>query len=188
MAISDYPSCEFLHECFVYDDGVLIWKDRPRSHFNSDSGWRQTKTKFSGKIAGCIDNRGGQGSPRIKIGLTLNGKMVLFYRYALIWIMFGNEIPEGFEVDHKDTNPANDRIENLRLAKRAQNIANTGLRRNNTSGYKGVSWYDNKWHAEAWKNGVKCFNQSFDSKEEAAVAYIEKAKEIYGEFYHEIIK
>ena len=49
--------------------------------------------------------------------------------------------------DHIDRNPLNNRKSNLRDVSPGDNCRNTNLQRNNTSGYKGVSWYknSNKW-------------------------------------------
>jgi hypothetical protein len=56
--------------------------------------------------------------------------------------------------------------------------------KNNTSGYKGVSWNS---HAKAWAaritvRGRRVFLGSFDDPVEAAKAYNEAALEYHGEF------
>lgn len=52
-------------------------------------------------------------------------------------------------VDHADGNGLNNRRQNLRPATVSQNMQNTRLRANNTSGVKGVSWSpaDKRWYA-----------------------------------------
>jgi hypothetical protein len=44
------------------------------------------------------------------------------------------------DVDHADHDVLNAQISNLRLADKSQNGANAKLAKNNTSGFKGVSW------------------------------------------------
>ena len=83
-------------------------------------------------------------------------------------------------VDHKDRNKNNNKIENLREANKSLNEANTGIRKNNTSGYKGVSFYKriNKYRAY-----LKCKHIGlFDTAEEAAKAYNDAALKAYGEY------
>ena len=52
------------------------------------------------------------------------------------------------------------------------NQINRGLQRQNTSGYKGVSWRkdSNKWRAQLWVNGKSYNIGCFDTKEEAIEA------------------
>jgi hypothetical protein len=92
-------------------------------------------------------------------------------------------IPEGHEIDHKDRNPLNNRMSNLRYATSSQNKANKtcGL---NTSGFKGVCWDKarHKWVARISRHRKHYHIGRFDSIKEAALAYNEKAVELFGEF------
>lgn len=86
--------------------------------------------------------------------------------------------------DHINRNPLDNRKSNLRKADSSQNNMNRGTRSNNTSGYKGVS-YDvsrNKWQSMIACRGERYHIGRFPTKEEAARAYDEKAKELFGEF------
>lgn len=51
------PDRAYLQECFTYDPltGTLFWKDRPRSHFNSDRAWISSVSQNHGRIAGCCN-------------------------------------------------------------------------------------------------------------------------------------
>lgn len=57
-------------------------------------------------------------------------------------------------VDHRDRDKLNNQRSNLRLATDGQNRQNQGLRSDNTSGYRGVSWdkRNGKWRASAMLN------------------------------------
>ena len=49
--------------------------------------------------------------------------------------------PRNREIDHIDGNRLNNQRNNLRLATSSQNKANRCPRKDNRSGYKGVSWH-----------------------------------------------
>lgn len=87
-------------------------------------------------------------------------------------------------VDHVDHNGLNNRRENLRLATRAQNSANQGIRSNNTSGMKGVSKdkRSGKWYAYITANRKLMHLGTFHSKTEAAIAYNTAALQHFGEY------
>lgn len=90
----------------------------------------------------------------------------------------------GQIVDHINGNGLDNRRSNLRFASRSQNKANTSKYKNNTSGYKGVI-YDkdrNCWRAQISINGkCKKLTRHRDIID-AAKAYDDKAKEVFGEY------
>jgi hypothetical protein len=93
-------------------------------------------------------------------------------------------VPSSTEVDHANGNGVDNRKDNLRLGTHAQNLRNTGLRTNNTSGYKGVH-YDSargKWKAEICVRGKGHHLGRFPTAEEAARAYDAAARAHSGEF------
>lgn len=57
--------------------------------------------------------------------------------------------PKGYEIDHINHNPLDNRKSNLRICTHQQNQFNQGLQKNNTSGVSGVSYYSprNKYRA-----------------------------------------
>jgi hypothetical protein len=92
--------------------------------------------------------------------------------------------PPGMDTDHKDLNTLNNQKYNLRICTRKQNQGNIGLRKDNTSGYKGVTWNKatNKWlayiyHEKKFKN-LGNFSDILD----AAQAYDKAAIFYYEEF------
>ena len=92
--------------------------------------------------------------------------------------------PKGYEYDHINRNPADDRRINLRLATRRENIANKIKSKGKTSKYKGVFWSKNK---KSWVSTLTYEGKSFrlccsSSEEECAKAYDKKSLELYGEF------
>lgn len=90
----------------------------------------------------------------------------------------------GKQIDHKNTDRLDNQRNNLRPCNQSQNNANSRLRSDNTSGYKGVSWHKDarKWHAYITFNKQREYFGFFTSKEEAAAAYNQAAMKYYGEF------
>jgi transposase-like protein len=94
--------------------------------------------------------------------------------------------PRWFEVDHKNGMGLNNRSSNLRCATKAQNGANRGPNRNNTSGYKGVTRSRSKdlppWKAQIQVNGVHYQLGYHETPQDAVRAYDEAARKHFGEF------
>jgi hypothetical protein len=111
--------------------------------------------------------------------LGKNSSRILLHRLLL-------NAPDNLEVDHIDGNRLNNQKSNLRLANSSQNKCNRGARKDNTSGYKGVSWHKqrNKWTARIKSLTIYKHLGLFDSKEDAAKAYNQAAIIYQGEFAH----
>lgn len=94
------------------------------------------------------------------------------------------------EVDHKDNNGLNNQRENLRISTRAEQLANTRLRIDNTSSRKGVHWdsKNQKWAASITVSGKCKFLGRFSSLDEAALAHDNAAHKYFGEFYRVSVK
>ena len=104
---------------FISNKGrVKCYESLPQIVLDKD-GYRTFQCKISGKQ--CIR--------RI-------GRLV-----AILFIPNPNNYPE---VDHIDRNKANDDMTNLRWVTRQINVINRGIQSNNTSGYAGVSFIDDK--------------------------------------------
>jgi hypothetical protein len=88
------------------------------------------------------------------------------------------------EVDHIDGNSLNNNPLNLRETNRFQNSYNSKLRKNNTSGHKGICWYasKSKWVVRIRKNGKNHFLGLFANKEDAIKTSIEARKKLHGTF------
>lgn len=116
-------------------------------------------------------------------GTSIGGKYVKMHRLIL------GLHPGDPEVDHRDGDGLNNRRENLRLATKSQNGANSlGKLTIRKSKYKGVSWdkeprrkTGGHWRAQIRVNG-KAIVRLAESEFEAARLYNELALEHYGEF------
>lgn len=87
-------------------------------------------------------------------------------------------------VDHINGDKTDNRKSNLRVCSNSENLRNRGAQRNNTSGFKGVTFHKaaNKWTASITANGSNNYLGLFKTPEEAHSAYCEAARAMHGEF------
>ena len=92
--------------------------------------------------------------------------------------------PDDMQVDHRSGDGLDCRRANMRWATRAQNNHNQRISRNNTSGFKGVSWDDDrqKWMAGIVVGGKRIHLGRFVTPEAAHAAYCEASEIYHGEF------
>jgi len=92
-----------MQELFTYDaeNGRLFWKVSRGS---------AAKT---GSVAGWLHDEGYR---------CLEVNLVKYKEHRVIWTMVNGPIPSGLEVNHKDENKSNNRIENLELVTPEQNV------------------------------------------------------------------
>lgn len=126
-----------------------------------------------------IGSRAGSRKPNGYWQIGLYGKVHNLSR--VIWLHVYGEWPNG-EVDHRDTNPSNHRIENLRVATRKQNEFNKPGR--NSTGFKGVSFdgRTGRFKASIRLNGRSTHLGCFASAALAGAAYAKAAAAQHGEF------
>lgn len=159
---------------------VLLTQEKMKSviRYNPDTGifiWLVGNNKRkAGDIAGGIGAAG-----YWMIGVS--GKR--YYAHMLAWLYMTGEFPT-VGIDHKDRCKTNNKWDNLRLATKAQNSANTEIMSTNKSGYKGVSWHRDlyKWQVHIRINGKSKYLGVYTSKEEAAQVYRNAAIREHGEF------
>lgn len=109
-----------------------------------------------------------------------NGKRSCLMLHSYI---FGR-IPKGLYLDHINRNTLDNRKKNLRLATPQQNKYNQKCRKDNTTGYKGVSvqTHCKKYIVRIVHNGKRHSLGTYSDPVEAARVYDKKAIELYGEF------
>lgn len=86
--------------------------------------------------------------------------------------------------DHINGDGLDNRRNNLRKCTNQQNGFNSKISKNNTSGYKGVTWHkqDELWQARIQKNGKDISLGTYRNKLDAARAYDKGAIKYFGEF------
>jgi len=157
-------SAEYVRSIFNYDPvtGKVTWKIT------------LSKRAVAGKPAGYLDDQG-----RIKVGI--NDRCYMMHR--IIWLWMTGSWPK-YEIDHKDEIKSNNKWKNLRAATPSENHRNRGPQKNNTSGYKGVTYVPKRkrWIAGIKLNGYRHNLGSFTSAEEAYAAYCKAAIRLHGKF------
>lgn len=103
--------------------------------------------------------------------------------HRLAWFYVYGEWP-SLHIDHINGVHDDNRIVNLRQATVSQNLANQGICKTNTSGFKGVHFHK---QTGKWRARMSVMNRSvhvglFSTPEEAHTAYIAAAKAVWGEF------
>jgi hypothetical protein len=94
------------------------------------------------------------------------------------------DVVAGEQVDHINGNSLDNRRCNLRVATQSQNNKNASKRKDNTSGFKGVSYHKKckQWVAYINCDGKRTYLGLFASKETAAKAYNNKAIDLHKEY------
>lgn len=117
------------------------------------------------------------------LGPNPNKKGKYLQRGVYMHCLIANS-PNGTDTDHKDGDRLNNKRSNLRICTHRENNSNQKLRKNNTTGYKGVHWYSarNKWQASICVNYKPIHLGYFKSVVEAASAYNKAALKYFGEF------
>ena len=148
---------ELLNDLFEYRNGELIRKV---------SGRGGTKSRV-GDSVGCLHPNG-------RVQVMIEGKS--YKRSRLIWIWHHGDIPAGVCVDHIDNAglKSDDRIENLRLATKAQNAYNRKA--------KGCTLHQGKWKAQIQHQGKKIHLGMFNCQTAAHFEYLRAKKKYAGEF------
>ncbi|CCI88519.1 H-N-H-endonuclease F-TflVI [Yersinia phage phiR2-01] len=146
------------------DTGDLIWRSR-----NPDSGG--FNKKFAGKPAGSISKSNGYKR------VIIFGTEYKIHRLVYLW--HTGTMPE--EIDHKDLDRANSRIENLRPSNSTLNNANKSIRKDNSSGHKNIRQRNGKWQVQIFKEG-KSYSGTRSTIEEAIEFRDQLSKELFGEF------
>lgn len=139
-------------------------------NYDPDTGrltWRISGHSVSiGQEAGKADGKNGR---RVRIN---------YYRYKvaiIIWVWMTGHWPIGKPdevVDHRDTNPYNNRWKNLRLISQLKNSRNRYTNLNNTTGFTGVDMdkRTGKYRAHITVNMQKIYLGTFLSARDAAEA------------------
>ncbi len=156
----DRPSVKSIRKYFKYSPttGILRWRiDKLPAR--------------AGDVAGTLGKRG---------YLTVGFNRSRHYVHRLIFIYMTGSVPEY--VDHKNRNKTDNRWKNLRKTTKSKNGAN--MVRPNKHGFKGIYYSKNmcRFVACIKINYKKISLGTYDTAEEAHMAYRKAAKKYYGQY------
>lgn len=153
---------KYLRNLFEYSqDGSLFWK----------------------KSKGIVDISGKEAGKPTKDGrcvVFIDGKQ--YGKHQILFMLEHGYMP--LEIDHKDRNPLNNRIDNLRDASRQEQLFNRKIAKNNTSGVKNVYWRAarQKWLVVFQINKKLHRFGHFSDLEMANKKAIQVREQLHGEF------
>lgn len=167
------PGQDELRRLLRYDPGTgkLFWLARSPSPVNN--AWN---AKHAGHEAFTATDPSGYRHGKV------NGKV--YQAHRIIWkIVHGND---PVAIDHRNGNPSDNSLDNLRECTVAENSRNYSKQRaGQSSSYRGVCWVkrDQKWAATISNGqGGKRSLGNYENEEDAARAYDAAAIEMHGEF------
>lgn len=172
---------EVLNKLLEYhpDSGVLVWKERDFSLLDlfPDMAARNIKSFnkiHAGKEALTANLDG------YKHGNVLKNRILA---HRAMWIMVYGYNPDC-DIDHINMNRSDNRISNLRLAHRSENMWNRGPQANNISGLKGahISLSTGVITSSISVNGVSYRKSGFSSVQDAHDWYVGMSHEVHKEY------
>jgi len=119
------PSMDKLNELFIadFENGHLLWRDQSYPRKLGPAG---SKNIISGHMS-----------------VTYLGQKLKVHR--VIFALYHGYDPGDLVIDHINHDPADNRVENLRVCTLAQNTVSVrGSNKLNKSGYRGVYWSEGK--------------------------------------------
>lgn len=137
------------------------------------------KTGLFKRLKGLITRPVGTIHPTTGyVVIMIDDRQYTAHRLAFLYMT--GKFPK--EVDHKNRVRTDNRWSNLREVTRSENIANSKMRKDNTTGFCGVHVHRGRYCAQARLRGVRTHIGLFDTAEEAGRAALAARKREYGAF------
>ena len=160
---------EIVNEC---------WRSITRNTNYEVSNTGKVKNTTTGRIlTGTKDKLG-----YVRVGLLRDGRFTSRLMHRLVAIAFLDNPDNKPNIDHIDHNPSNNAISNLRWATQQENTWNQVQQKHAGCDFKGVHKDGDRWRAQIQKNGRRKHLGRFETQQEAAKAYLDAAKQDFGEF------
>lgn len=169
----ELPTREYLNSVLSYcaETGMLRWKNRPVNHFKTEGTYKSWNKRFAGKVAGAPHSQGYRQ-------INLDGKVYLAHRF--IWVMLHGPLVD-YDIDHINGNRSDNRLVNLRIVSRAENLRNRKSANLGSNEVCGVSYAEKhgKYRAYVGIAGKQVHLGWFDDMD-SAIACRQRANEVYG--------
>ena len=157
---------------FSYNRGQLYWNPRPREAFRSYSAFVMWNKRYAYGPAGAINHRG-----YVRIGIAKKYYMA----HRLIWLYHRGWLPDA--LDHKNGNPSDNRMSNLRPATQTENRWNSKRRQQTTTNTKGVYRRPSgHYEAHICADYKRLHLGTFEKKQDAIRAVSRARKELHRQF------
>lgn len=157
IPLTPLPTKEYLNEILIYEasTGFVYWKKNKTLVESCKHRSRKYKRIMINKVH--------------------------YVLHRIIYQMHYGDLTTDDVIDHVNQDTHDNRIENLRKANVFINNQNQGTRKNNTSGYKGVSWSKqrNKWRATITINKKHKTLGFFETKEAAYDCYLQARQKFH---------
>lgn len=169
-----------LKKLIKYDPitGFLYWLPRTPDMFTDGKHTAaHTCAKWNSKMAGKRAFTAlNEGRPHGRIWRKP------YYAHRVAWALTYRYWP--IEVDHKNHDPSDNRLTNLRACSHIQNLSNQSSTKGSSSKYLGVSWDKSrdKWAASISPKGKTIHLGRHATEMGAALAYDAAAKRYFGDF------
>lgn len=164
LTISDVS---MLRELLSYepDTGLFKWRARELKYFATQRACKVWNTRYADKEAGTV----ARPDKPLKYTHIIIGYQDYYAHRLAWWYANGPPVKKGLCIDHIDGNGRNNAIDNLREVTHAENLRNSSIQSNNTSGIVGVCRTRNgkRWRANIVIKGRQMHLGVFDNFQDA---------------------
>ena len=175
MAIKYALTVEVARELLEYnpETGTLTWKPRGQKWFTYKDFHIHWNSRWAGKTVGTLSKHG---------YLVFNVRNKLHTAHRTAWMLFHGEEPPGV-IDHKNGDPTDNRISNLRCTSQKVNVENQRDKSRGKALPLGVfpvmGSKTGKMFARIIVSGQRKYLGTFENPEDAAQAYLKAKRELH---------
>ena len=166
MKIIPQDQLEAIQKSWTVVDGILVW----------------ARNTARGKKIGDPVGFSLQKSGHKNVFLWHEGKLFGYVCARIVWFLHHGTMPDG-EIDHINCDPDDNRLENLRVVTREQNLWNT--KKSRLGGLKRGYYQDKrtgKYHVQVRCNGKIHGIYGLATEEDAHIARGKLASQLHGQY------